>query len=99
MIEINGKKYLTYKDAMKITGRSYIWVRHRLITAGVKTFLIPGQWNVRFFKAEEMKKITEPVELSDGVSPTSLKYKKHLAARAKKIEEKRAKERRLRGDE
>lgn len=99
MIEIKGEKYLTYKDVMEITGRSYIWVRKRIITASVKTFLIPGQFNVRFLKAEDLEKITGAVELSDGVSPTSLKYKKHLSARVKKLEDKKAKERRLRGDE
>lgn len=99
MIEIKGEKYLTYKDVMEITGRSYIWVRKRIITAGVKMFLIPGQFNVRFLKAEDLEKITGPIELSDGVSPTSSKYNKHLAARVKKLEAKREEERRLRGDE
>ena len=96
MVEINGEKYITYYEVMDRIEKSYLWVRHLVITRGVKTYTIAGQGNYRFIKEADLEKIKAPLATKNGVPQTSVKIMQYKRERAKRLEEKAEGERNAR---
>ena len=94
MVEVNGEKYITYYEVMKIIDKSYIWVRQLVITRDVKTYTIAGHGNFRFIRESDVEKLTMPLATKNGVPQTSVKVMQYKRDRAKRLQEKAEKERR-----
>lgn len=88
MVEINGEKFITYYEVMERIHKSYIWVRHLVITRKVKTYTIAGQGNYRFIKESDIEKIMMPLATKNGVPQTSVKIMQYKRERAKRLQEK-----------
>lgn len=88
MVEINGEKYITYYEVKERIHKSYIWVRHLVITREVKTYTIAGQGNYRFIKESDIEKLMMPLATKNGVPQTSVKIMQYKRGRAKRLEEK-----------
>ena len=88
MVEFNGEKYITYYEVMDRIGKSYLWVRHLIITRNVKTYTIAGQGNYRFIKEADVEKLMRPLATENGVPPTSMRIMLYNRGRAQRLKEK-----------
>lgn len=88
MVEFNGEKYITYREVMDRIGKSYLWVRHLIITREVKTYTIAGQGNYRFIKEADVEKLVRPLATENGVTPVSMRIMQYNRDRARRLEEK-----------